>query len=146
METHVCNGNVTHTRKCIGRISKSIKNEQRAVLCLCYEAVTGFTKGNGITAMLANHPKIVIEFREGKRQLVIPSVSVVNKQKHAPELFQVYLDLKDVVIHFMDNNIDVFNINTIHAYTARCIKVLLEHDAIFLAIMKTSAVTVMKRI
>eukprot|EP00957_Ditylum_brightwellii_P068160 5173926-Ditylum_brightwellii.AAC.1 len=31
----------------------------------------------------------------------------------------------------MDNNIGVFDIDTMHAYINRCIKVLLEHDTIF---------------
>ena len=71
------------------------------------------------------------EYKQNGRLFIIPSVSLKNESPEPP-IFEVYPDFKDAFVEFLDKNIGDLKISTVHQYVNKCLKVIMEHDSIFL--------------
>ena len=70
-------------------------------------------------------------FRDNGRKFIVPSVSLKDKAR-VPAVFTVYPDFKDACMEFIDNNLGDISTATVHKYMNTCLKVIIDHDAIFI--------------
>eukprot|EP00957_Ditylum_brightwellii_P085435 6499139-Ditylum_brightwellii.AAC.1 len=72
-------------------------------------------------------------FQDNRRKFVVPSVSLKDKTG-VPTVFTVYPDFKYVCVEFIDNNLGDISTSTVHKHMNTCLKVIIDHDTIFIDI------------
>ena len=53
------------------------------------------------------------------------------KQNEDPPFLQVYPDLQEFRVDFIDNNLGEISVDILHAYLNKCIQVMIENDTLF---------------
>eukprot|EP00957_Ditylum_brightwellii_P065658 4979871-Ditylum_brightwellii.AAC.1 len=56
----------------------------------------------------------------------------MKDKSRVPPVFTVYPDFKDMCLEFIDNNLDDISTATVHKYMNTCLKVMNDHDTIFI--------------
>eukprot|EP00957_Ditylum_brightwellii_P015187 1143942-Ditylum_brightwellii.AAC.1 len=73
-----------------------------------------------------------VDFRDSSCKLVIPSLSM-HKRKGGklPEIFEVFPEIKEAVVEFINGNLGDMTLDIAHDYMNKCLNVIVENDELF---------------